>query len=232
MKLKLVGRAINSRRTSALIRHNDPVDDLRDDVVGATLPTAARVVGVPVERLRAWSDRGLVVPSYRQQIGRRYRWSYSLDELVQARLVKALEAAGVGVRQIALVVEAAKAVSESPLTRLSWAVSAGEAFVQYPSGEWYGGRRPNQIVLHGVLDLAEIRAETRKALGRPRELAGRVETRRGVHNSRPVFEGTRVPVDTVRGYVDAGFADEHILRSFPSLYTEDVEYARRLAKTG
>jgi uncharacterized protein (DUF433 family) len=45
--------------------------------------------------------------------------------------------------------------------------------------------------------------------------AGRIEKRRGVHASAPVFAGTRIRVATVQRYLQQGYQTEAILQAFP-----------------
>ena len=72
------------------------MDDQRqgDELIGASLATAARVIGIAERRLRAWNDRGLVYPTEWSKLGSRTIWTFSLEDLVQGRVVKQLEACG------------------------------------------------------------------------------------------------------------------------------------------
>ena len=45
----------------------------------------------------------------------------------------------------------------------------------------------------------------------------RVEKRRGVHASAPVFAGTRIRVATVQRYLQQGYETSAILEAFPDL---------------
>lgn len=204
------------------------MEELRDEVLGVPLPVAARVVNVSTRQLRRWSDRGLIVPSLRERVGRRHAWAYTLDELVSASIVRQLERQ-VPLRQIEGMIDEALANGHTqPFMTLRWAVGHREVFAQYPDGSWYGGRKPNQGTLREMLGLVEIRARVRRELQRPRSAAGRIERRRGVHASAAVFADSRVPVATVRRYLEHGFTDDRILTSFPALYPEDIDAARQL----
>jgi uncharacterized protein (DUF433 family) len=78
-----------------------------------------------------------------------------------------------------------------------------------------------------VILLDPLRLRINKAAARPAGGAGRVEKRRGVHASAPVFAGTRIRVATVQRYVQQGYQTEAILEAFPDLSVADVEEARR-----
>jgi uncharacterized protein (DUF433 family) len=206
-----------------------------DELIGVPRVTAARVIGVTERRLRSWNQMGLVVPSISEIVrGRRY-WTYSLEDLVQGRVIEGLEARGVDIRPIRRIVEAVRTSTHpEPLSSLSWATDAGEVFVGYPDGSWIGGRRPNQTVAVEVLELDSIRVDARRAArARPPESAGRVERRRGALGSQPVFAGTRIPVTSVLAYLRRGLDDERILAAYPDLEPADIDLARReLAATG
>jgi len=64
------------------------------------------------------------------------------------------------------------------------------------------------------------------------EAAGKVVSRRGVHLSKPIFAGTRIPVATVQRYLQAGYDTKAIIREYPSLTRADIETARHYAAAG
>lgn len=200
-----------------------------DEVIGATASTAARVIGVAEHRLRRWNTIGLVLPSISECGPRRY-WTYALDDLVQGRVVRALEDRGQDVRVIRRVVEAVRSTDHPrPLAQLLWAVAGRDVFVGFPDGQWVGGRRPTQGVVPDVLDLEQIRVEARAALKRPGDVAGQTEQKRGRLGSKEVFAGTRVPVAAVVLYLDRGLSDTDILEAFPDLTINDIDAVRRRA---
>jgi uncharacterized protein (DUF433 family) len=82
-------------------------------------------------------------------------------------------------------------------------------------------------VLTHLLDLDAIRIRVRSAAGR-RDVsqAGRIERRRGVLGSKPVFAGTRIPVASVVAFLGAGRSVDEVLAAYPQLSPEDVEAAR------
>lgn len=105
---------------------------------------------------------------------------------------------------------------ERPLTELRCARIGKQVYFQHPDGTWEGGLKPDQIVIHEVLDLEPIRRRILDNIKRDRSHAGHVERRRGTLGSKEVFAGTRVPVDTVRRYVRAGRSESEILAAFPA----------------
>ncbi len=201
-----------------------------DELIGVSRSTAARVIGINERRLRAWNDRGLVSPSLVTELGSRSIWTFSLEDLVQGRVVKELEDRGISVRHIRRVVEAVRSSTQPrPLASLVWGVAGHEIFVGYPDDSWVGDRRPSQNVFIETLDLETIRGDARRA-AQERQLddIGAVESRRGKLGSKDVFAGTRIPVSAVVEYIERGASDERILQGFPDLRSEDIDSARRL----
>ena len=47
--------------------------------------------------------------------------------------------------------------------------------------------------------------------------------------SKPIFSGTRILVDTIRSYLEAGYDDVDILKEYPSLTEADINAARNYA---
>ncbi|HDK44797.1 MAG TPA: DUF433 domain-containing protein [Actinobacteria bacterium] len=74
-----------------------------------------------------------------------------------------------------------------------------------------------------VIDLQAIRSRVQGRLRRSAAHAGVVEKRRKVQASKPVFRGTRVPVEAVRRYLKAGKTTQEILDAFPSLTEDDIQ---------
>jgi uncharacterized protein (DUF433 family) len=198
-----------------------------DDRIGVTRRTAATVIGVADQRLRRWNTSGLVTPSTTSSLGSRSYWTYTLEDLVQGKVVRLLEDRGIDVRVVRRVVESVRSsVHPKPLASLKWATSGTEVFVGYPDGGWIGGRKPAQGVLVEVIDLDEIRLTAKKSLQRPTDNAGQVEQRRASLGHKPVFAGTRIPVATVTAYLRRGIPTGEILEAFPDLTKADIKIAR------
>jgi uncharacterized protein (DUF433 family) len=101
-------------------------------------------------------------------------------------------------------------------------------YFQHPDGTWEGDLAADQLVLVTILNLEPLRARIAGAVRRPANDAGRIEKRRGVHASAPVFAGTRIRVSTVQGYLEHGYSTDAILEAFPDLTPADVDKASRL----
>ena len=198
-----------------------------DDIIGVTVERAAALIGVSVQRLAAWERIGLVEPGVHDRVAGRHVRVYGLSELVELRIVDELTKRGQPVRVVRRIVEANRSSTiPHPLRELRWATDAGMVFVGFEDGSWVGGRHPRQGVIPEVINLDEIRASTREAALRRMGRPGAVEKRRGVLGRKPVFEGTRTPVDALAAYFRRGVSDAEILEAFPHLSADDLEEAR------
>jgi uncharacterized protein (DUF433 family) len=102
---------------------------------------------------------------------------------------------------------------------------------QHDDGSWEDSRRPFQGVIRQVIDLQAIRSQARGRQQRSETHVGVVEKRRKVQAFKPVFRGTRVPVETVKDYLEAEKSTSEILDSFPSLTEEDIKAAETSSST-
>jgi uncharacterized protein (DUF433 family) len=192
---------------------------------------AAALANVSRRQLHYWDEIGLVGPSVRRSFGPRTNVRlYGFAELVELLVAAELRRVpGIQPRHIRRVVDHLRSRGyDRPLQQLVFAVAGNEIYFQHPDGTWEGGRRPDQIVFHQVIvDLARVQARIAGATERAPEAHGTVERRRKALGSKPVFAGTRVPVEKVQRYLEQGFDDARILDAFPDLTAADVEAARQ-----
>ncbi len=199
-----------------------------DERIALSAESAAQLAGVSMRRLRYWQDAGLIVPSMQHSFGPRntvrlyafpdlvdlcvaaqLRDRFSLQEI--QRVVRHLRTRGYG----------------APLRELRFASDGKRMYFQHPDGSWEDGRRPDQTVIPEVIDLVPIVTRVRSAARRSKADAGRVVSRRRLLGSKPVFAGTRIPVETVLEYLKHGYTTAEVLTAFPALTEADVETARK-----
>jgi DNA-binding transcriptional MerR regulator len=193
----------------------------------------AKIARISLRRLRYWEENGLVTPSIKRQLSphntvRLYSFQDLLSLLVVSELRTERDMSLQHIRR--LVKHLQSRGYESPLRELKFATVGREIYFQHPDGAWEGDIRPDQIVLEKTIHLDPLRARIDAATRRPAKDAGRVVRRRGVHGSKPIFAGTRIPVAAVQNYLQAGYEPEAIIEEYPSLTEADIEAAKRLAK--
>jgi len=193
---------------------------------------AARLAKVSTRRLRYWDEKRLVGPSITRQLSERNTVRlYDFADLLALLVVSELRTEkGMSLQHIRKVVEHLRSRGYvAPLRQLKFATIGTRIYFQHPDGSWEGELIPDQIVLEKVLHLTPLRARISQAASSRSARAGRVEQRRGVHASAPVFAGTRIRVATVQRYLERGCDTDAILAAFPDLKPADIAQARRLS---
>ena len=190
--------------------------------------TASRITRLSDRQLDYWARTGFVGPAVDRRLtpGRRVRL-YGFGDLLALMVAAELKDRRISLQHIRAVVEHLRARGyDQPLTELVFATLGREIYFRHRDGEWESGLSPDQLVLSEVLHLEPLRRRIAAGLRRSEDDLGRVERRRGTLGSKPVFAGTRVPVETVRRYLDAGRTVDQIVASFPVLTAADVEAVR------
>lgn len=189
---------------------------------------AAEIAAISRQRLRYWEKTDLITPDVERVISpRNVVRLYSLPRVVELVVASELRRQGVSLQHIRRVIDHLREQGyEAPLREVRFALAGDRVLFQHTDGSWEDSRQPFQGVMWQVIDLEEIRARIRGRLSRSSADVGVIEKRRKVQASKPVFRGTRVPVEAVEGYLKAGKSVREILEAFPSLTEEDIEAAR------
>jgi DNA-binding transcriptional MerR regulator len=191
---------------------------------------AAKLAQISMRQLHYWDQTGLVVPSIKRQVSQRnvvrlYSFQDLLTLLVAAQLRNR-----VSLQHIRRVVaQLNQRGFAEPVRELHFATYGPDVYFQYPDGSWSGDPGPDQVIFHQVIELETLRAKIPTVTERDPAAAGRLVRRRGVMGSKPVFAETRIPVEMVRRYLDAGYDADAIISEYPSLAPADVEAARHYA---
>lgn len=189
---------------------------------------AAEIAAISRQRLRYWEKTDLITPDVERVISpRNVVRLYSLPRVVELVVASELRRQGVSLQHIRRIIAHLREQGyEAPLREVRFALSGDRVLFQHTDGSWEDSRQPFQGVMWQAIDLEEIRARIRSRLSRSSSDAGVIEKRRKVQASKPVFRGTRVPVEAVEGYLKAGRSIGEIMEAFPSLTEEDIEAAR------
>lgn len=204
---------------------------MKDDVslVALTRDRAAAVAGVTERQIDYWARTGLVVPSVDHRLTpQRPIRLYGYVDLMSLMVIREFLARGVSLQAIRRIVDGLRDRGYGlPLVEVSFAISDWRVYYQLRDGSWEGGDRPKQGVIRETLLLEPLRASIRRATERDEQTVGQVERRRGALGFKPLVAGTRVPVETIRRYLENGRSVPEILKSFPVLRHGDVEEVRR-----
>lgn len=191
---------------------------------------AAIVAGISDRQLSYWDLKEVIQPKISRILSeRRHVRLYGMDEMV-ALVIAAKLRNKVSLQALRKTVKHLKSRGyDKPLSELRFATAGREIYFQHPDGRWEGSLSPDQIVIHEVIDLDMVRTMIQRAAERSAEDHGRIIKRPGAMGSRPVFAGTRVPVETVREWLDADQPVERILKAYPNLVEADITAAREYA---
>jgi uncharacterized protein (DUF433 family) len=202
---------------------------VEERLLAVTRDTAAKIARLSLRQVDYWAKTDLVPASIEGTISssRRVRL-YSFLDVLALTVAAELKQRGVSLQHIRQIVRHLGACGyDHPLTQLSYATIGKQVFFQREDGTWEGGLQPDQIVLHEVLNLQPIRERIAEGVHRDEAQAGRTERRRGALGNKPLLAGTRIPVDTVRRYLQAGRSTSDVLEAYPDLTEADIEAVRR-----
>jgi uncharacterized protein (DUF433 family) len=205
------------------------VGTVDERLLAVTRDIAAKIARLSLRQVDYWAKTDLVPASIDGAISvhRRVRL-YSFLDLLALVVAAELKQRGVSLQHIRQIVRHLKARGyDHPLTQLSYATVDKQVYFQLEDGTWEGGLRPDQIVLHEVLNLKPIRDRIAAGVHRDSSQVGQIERRRGALGNKPVLAGTRIPVDTVRRYLQAGRSTADVLEAYPDLTDADIEAVRR-----
>lgn len=193
----------------------------------------AAIARISPQRLRYWEDTGLVAPAAVKKISPRNTVRlYSLDGLVQVVVAaKVVESPGVSLQHLRQIIAKLETIDgyRAPLAEVTFAIDGSKVYMQHADGTWEDSRAHKGQLVEArlVVNMELVRRTVEEGLRkRRRDQVGRVEKRRGVHGSKPVFAGTRVPVAAVRSFLKAGAEDDEILEAYPNLTRDDIEAVR------
>jgi len=201
-----------------------------EDVIALPRARAASLAGLTERQVDYWMRTDLVRPAVDTRVSRRPIRLYDYVDLMSLLVIAELLDRKISVRHIRRIVTYLRGQGYAkPLTEVRFAVHEKSVYIQHVDGSWEGDRQPGQLVMEQVLKLAPLRAKISSARKREPGTEGRVERRRGTLGYKDVFAGTRVPVETVRRYLEHGASIEDVLAAYPILSKDDVKTVMRAA---
>lgn len=207
--------------------------DDREEIGAFSDEQAARITGVSLHQLREWDRAGFFTPAFGAERAHvPYGRLYSFRDLVSLQVLNDLrnnkriplghlkevsnKLAHLGAdRWIAttLYVLAKRVVFENPTTQEREDVVSRQRVFNIP--------------------LRVVIRSTRKKIADLNDrssVIGTFDQKRYVAQNTRVFAGTRIPVETVLQFVEAGYSPSQITHEFPGLVAADIEAAIALAR--
>src|SRR5664280_2251844 len=168
-----------------------------------TTEQVMRITGASRRRINYWLERGIVGAETDVMRGRRHIRMWSFRNLVEVRVALWLREK-VSLQLLGkIVIKLRSQGLETPLAEVRVAVLERKrrttVVVMGADGQWLEPFT-GQLVMELVLPLGKFEEELSSAIDNyrsQRRAAGKIERQRGRLGSKPVFAGTRIPVDTV-----------------------------------
>ena len=204
----------------------------RDSIVGAfSEEQVSRLTGLSRAQLRRWNNSGFIRPEYSADDNPRKPFSriYSFKDLLKLRVLNQLRNVyRVSMPELRAVEKVlAHMGDEKWASRKLWVHNRRIVFEE-PESSKKREVASKQFVAEIALEVvtSDARRDILKLNRRDGDRVGKIEKRRQVHSSEPVFSGTRIPVSAVLGFLNAGYSDQKILDEFPDLESDDLRAAR------
>lgn len=194
-----------------------------------TAEQAERLTGLSSSQLRDWDAAGFFKPSYAAENRRSpYSRIYSFEDVVGLRVLSILRLVHkVSLAHLKAVAQKLNHRTPQPWTDLTLYVLNGEVHFWNPDdGRVQGavsGQLAAPIPISSVVE--DVRERAAKLRERDASTIGQINRHRFVAHNETVVAGTRIPVSTIRSFVDAGYSIADVLREYPTLTREDIEAA-------
>lgn len=191
---------------------------------------AARLAHASLGQVRYWDQSGFFKPSIGYE-NRRVSFSriYTFDDVVALRVLASLR------NKYDVPLQHLRRVrNKFELPQSAWKnedifVNAKKVYFKNERGNFVHSETGEETLPHIPLPqvIADVSREAEMLGIRPEEVSGRKTKRQSVARAAEVFEGTRIPIDTVKEYFDANLEIDDILKDYPTLTEKDIDAAMR-----
>lgn len=189
----------------------------------------SRLTGISISQLRYWDRTDFYRPSFAEE-NRRVAFSriYSFKDIVALRVLNVLR------NQYSVRLQHLRDVSKklSHLADDRWTVV--KLYVLNKRVIWIEpGTALPQVIATGQyvvpmnleLVVSDTKRDVAKLNTREQSQLGAIKRSRFVSHNAPVIAGTRVSVEAIKQFSDAGYTTAQIVREYPDLTEEDVKAA-------
>lgn len=204
-----------------------------DNILGAfSEEQVAKLTGLSRAQLRRWNKIEFIRPEFQagENSRKAFTYIYSFKDLLKLRVLNQLRNVySVSMPELRRVAEALDHLGEQKWTSQRLWVHNRKVVFEEPESSKKREVSSKQFVADIPLEvvISDVREDISKMNMRGPDEIGKIEKRRHVHSSELVFVGTRITVSSIIDYIEADYADEAIIREFPSLAIGDIEAARR-----
>ncbi|WP_424993075.1 DUF433 domain-containing protein [Oceaniradius stylonematis] len=185
------------------------------------------LTGISVHRLRYWDRTSFFSPSFAAE-NRRVAYSrvYSFTDVTALRVLFVLISQhNVPVQHLRQVSQKLGSMDNSAWARTTLYVLNKRVIFDDPEDgrqrEVVSGQYMIGIPLERVV--SDTRRDINKLSDRRRDQIGQTSRNRRISHNAEVVSGTRVQVDSILEFADAGYTAEQIVKEYPTLTISDVE---------
>lgn len=195
-------------------------------VLGAfTEQHAETLTGVSRSQLRHWDRIGLLKPSFSDEPNVPYGRIYSFRDLVSLRVLNQLRnVVGCSIAHLLDVSRRLSEISDDPWTATTLYVLGKQVVISEPGSkvrlEIVSGQRVLDIPLKVVI--SGVRNSVAQLNQRSPDDIGQITASKFISQGQLVIKGTRVPVEAIRSFAEAGYSAEAIVKEYPSVSLSDV----------
>lgn len=202
------------------------VSDASKIVTAFTAQQVIRLTGLTTAQLAYWDKSGFFAPQY--GLGDRrspYSRIYSFKDVVGLRTLRDLRGKhGVPLPHLRSVASKLASYSSSPWADIKLWVWNRKVLFNEPETEQDREVVTSQYVLFPLSDVErEVESLVAAMHERSESDIGKTERHRYIARNALVIAGTRIRVETIRSYIEAGYSVDQILKEYPSLQKRDVE---------
>lgn len=191
---------------------------------------AAMAAGLSKPRLLRWEREGVFWSEHADKRGGGQPSArlYSYNDMVRLCALRILsDEHRVPLSELRKADDKLKKNSERPWSEISLGV-ADKKVVFGPKDRPRNGAGKAALETLSLKKIAkETAGEITELRRRTKDQIGKTERRRGVMHSAEVFCGTRIPIECVRSFVEAGYSSTAIIRQYPGLMPEDIALAQK-----
>ncbi len=204
----------------------------RDDgrvITAFTEEQVAKLTGISLTQLRYWDTTQFFSPSYAEENRRQsYSRVYSFRDVICLSVVDTLRNKyRVSLPHLREVKEKLAHLGDDMWAKTTLAVLKRKVVFINPDNQ----RREEVVSGQGVFEipLEVVRGKMADAVKtlwmRDKTKVGTVEQLRTVAHNQPVIAGTRIPVQAVKNFAEAGYSVKQIIAEYPILKPDDVKAA-------
>lgn len=203
-------------------------------VMAFTVDQAAQLSKLSRAQLASWDKSGFFQPSYFDE-NRRLSYSrvYTFRDIACLRVLHVLRnESRVSLNELRNVKESLSHLGEDLWAKTTLYVLNRKVVFDNPDTknkeEIVSGQGIVNIPLKVVT--GQLKKEVEQLKERDKTSIGLIDSEHGISRSRPTISGTRISVDTIKSFSDAGYSPREIQEEYPSLTIRDIEAALNFEK--